>query len=137
MCYFDQTHWACGYWCWGHFRQQCNKEDRMGETCNLKLVYETKTERVLCKLCQDIKKKQRRCDKMYGDVQRWQREGNLNATIERTYTEIQEVHGQIYRMREEHTHRLQSLGQVGLEYDFLPLFILTGIVCDEEDYMSD
>ncbi|KNB13979.1 hypothetical protein FOXG_12615 [Fusarium oxysporum f. sp. lycopersici 4287] len=111
MCYFDQTRWACGYWRWGHFRQQCNKEYRMGETCGLKLVYETRTKRDNCKLCQDMEKKQRRYDKMYRDVQRWQREGNRNATIERTCAEMQEVLGQIYRMREEHDHRLQSLGQ--------------------------
>ncbi|KPA42348.1 hypothetical protein FLAG1_04776 [Fusarium langsethiae] len=84
MCYFDQTRWTCGFWRWGHFRQQCNKEYRMGETCGLKLVYETKDERDACKLCHDIEKKQRRYDKMWRDVQRWQREGNRNATIERT-----------------------------------------------------
>lgn len=112
MCYFDQTRWSCGYWRWGHFRQQCNKEYRMGETCGLKLVYETKVEADMCKLCHDTEKKQRRYDKMYRDVQRWQREGNRNATIERTCGEMQDVMGQIYRMREEHEHRLQSLGQV-------------------------
>ncbi|KAF4426661.1 hypothetical protein FACUT_9744 [Fusarium acutatum] len=129
MCYFDQTRWACGYWRWGHFRQQCNKEYRMGETCGLKLVYETRTESDVCKLCHDTEKKQRRYDKMYRDVQRWQREGNRNATIERTCAEMQEVLGQIYRMREEHDHRLQSLGQVSLQHDvpfpFLCLFALS------------
>ncbi|KAK8919856.1 hypothetical protein VCV18_008684 [Metarhizium anisopliae] len=112
MCYFEQTRWSCGYWRWGHFRQQCNKEYRMGETCGLKLVYETKVEREVCKLCHDMEKKQRRYDKMYRDVQRWQREGNRSATIERTCGEMQDVLNQIYRMREEHEHRLQSLGQV-------------------------
>ncbi|OAQ82470.1 hypothetical protein VFPBJ_05054 [Purpureocillium lilacinum] len=111
MCYFEQTRWSCGYWRWGHFRQQCNKEYRMGETCGLKLVYETRTESDVCKLCHDTEKKQRRYDKMYRDVQRWQREGNRNATIERTCGEMHDVMGQIYRMREEHDHRLQSLGQ--------------------------
>ncbi|KAI8401556.1 hypothetical protein FOFC_18425 [Fusarium oxysporum] len=111
MCYFEQTRWACGYWRWGHFRQLCNKEYRMGETCGLKLVYETKTERDVCKICHDTKKKQRRYDKMCRDIQRWQREGNRNATIERTCGEMQEALGQIYRMREEHDHRPQFLGQ--------------------------
>ncbi|KAJ4020851.1 hypothetical protein NW766_002346 [Fusarium irregulare] len=104
MCYFEQTRWTCGFWRWGHFRQQCNKEYRMGETCGLKLVYETKDER------------ERRYDKMYRDVQRWQREGNRNATIERTCGEMQEVLGQIYRMQEEHAQRLRTLGQVSLEH---------------------
>jgi hypothetical protein len=112
MCYFEQTRWSCGYWRWGHFRQQCNKEYRMGETCGLKLVYETKVELEVCKLCHDTEKKQRRYDKMYRDVQRWYREVNRNATIERTCGEMEEVMGQIQRMRGEHGHRLQSLGQV-------------------------
>ncbi|QPC61345.1 hypothetical protein HYE67_003576 [Fusarium culmorum] len=111
MCYFDQTRWTCGFWRWGHFRQQCNKEYRMGETCGLKLVYETKDQPEVCKLCSDVEKKQRRYDKMYRDVQRWQREGNRNATIERTCGEMDEVLGQIYRMQQEHITRLQTLGQ--------------------------
>ncbi|RSL99457.1 hypothetical protein CDV31_012178 [Fusarium ambrosium] len=126
MCYFEQTRWACGYWRWGHFRQQCNKEYRMGETCGLKLVYETKTEPDVCKLCHDTEKKQRRYDKMYRDVQRWQREGNRSATIERTCGEMHDVMGQIYRMREEHDHRLQSLGQVRMKHvHFLTFLSLT------------
>ncbi|CAF3509335.1 unnamed protein product [Fusarium graminearum] len=118
MCYFDQTRWTCGFWRWGHFRQQCNKEYRMGETCGLKLVYETKDQPEVCKLCSDVEKKQRRYDKMYRDVQRWQREGNRNATIERTCGEMDEVLGQIYRMQQEHITRLQTLGQVSFEASF-------------------
>jgi hypothetical protein len=111
MCYFEQTRWTCGYWRWGHFRQQCNKEYRMGETCGLKLVYETKPEPDACKLCHDIQKKQRRWDKMSRDIQRWHREGGKPATIERTTAEMNEVAGQIWRMTDEHAQRLHSLGQ--------------------------
>lgn len=84
----------------------------MGETCGLKLVYETKTESDVCKLCHDVEKKQRRYDKMHRDVLRWQREGGRPATVERTCGEMEEVMGQIYRLNEEHNQRLQSLGQV-------------------------
>ena len=84
----------------------------MGETCGLKLVYETRSEGDICKLCHDMEKKQRRYDKMYRDVQRWQREGGRPATVERTCGEMQEVLGQIYRLNDEHNQRLQSLGQV-------------------------
>ena len=108
MCYFDQTVWSCGYWRWGHFRQQCNKEYRMGETCGLKLVYETRFEQDSCRLCHDIDKKVRRCEKMSRDVQRWQREGNRNATIERTCSEMRDVQSQIARMEEEHQNRARS-----------------------------
>jgi len=83
----------------------------MGETCGLKLVYETKSEADVCKLCHDIEKKQRRYDKMHRDVQRWQNMANRAATVERTCAEMQDVLGQIYRLSQEHEHRLQSLGQ--------------------------
>jgi hypothetical protein len=83
----------------------------MGETCGLKLVYETRTEADICKLCHATEKKQRRYGKMYRDIQRWQREGNRNATIERTSGEMQEIRSRISRMKGEHEHRLQSLGQ--------------------------
>lgn len=84
----------------------------MGETCGLKLVYDTRNEADVCKLCHDIEKKRRRYDKMQRDVHRWQREGNRTATIERTCAEMNEVYHQILRMQEEHDARLQSLGQV-------------------------
>ncbi|KAF4121408.1 Conserved hypothetical, protein [Geosmithia morbida] len=116
MCYFEQTRWACGYWRWGHFRQQCNKEYRMGETCGLKLVYETREEPGMCKLCLEIEKKQRRYDKMFRNVERWQRDGSLPATVERTCGEMDEVLAQINQRKEEHLQRLQSLGQPTTPY---------------------
>jgi hypothetical protein len=109
MCYFEQSRWTCGYWRWGHFRQQCNKEYRIGETCGLKLIYETNQKPDTCQLCQDAGKKQRRYEKMYHDMQRWQSEGNRNATIERTCGEMLDVLEQIHRIAEEHKTRVQSL----------------------------
>ncbi|KAK5996491.1 hypothetical protein PT974_01826 [Cladobotryum mycophilum] len=118
MCYFEQTRWECGYWRWGHFRQQCNKEYRMGETCGLKLVYETRIEAGVCKLCQDTDKKRRRLLKMQQDLARWKQEGNRSATIEKTEAEQAEVTEQVNRMLEEHQLRLKSLGQVRENFPF-------------------
>lgn len=110
MCYFDQTKWHCGYWRWGHFRQQCNKEYRIGETCGLKLVFDTICLNEVCKLCKDIDKKRRRYDKMQRDVERWQREDSKrNATIEKTCGEMQELSAQIYSMQQQHCQRVQSV----------------------------
>ena len=84
----------------------------MGETCGLKLVYETRQESDVCKLCHDIAKKRRRWEKMDRDVKRWQREGGRPATIERTTAEMQEVSAQMWRLQEEHDQRAIHLGQV-------------------------
>lgn len=83
----------------------------MGETCGLKLVYETLSDPDVCRICRDTEKKQRRYNKMYNDIQRWQREGDRKATIERTYGEMHDVIAQINRLNEEHELRLRSLGQ--------------------------
>lgn len=84
----------------------------MGETCGLKLVYDTKRKAEKCKLCQDMEKKDRRYKKMAADVARWQSEGNRRATIDRTREEMQEVWEQICRMSEEHYSKTSSLGSV-------------------------
>jgi hypothetical protein len=81
----------------------------MGETCGLKLVYETKNEGDVCKTCHDTEKKQRRYDKMYRDVERWQREGNRSATIERTCGEMHDVLNQIARLQNDHETRVLSM----------------------------
>lgn len=104
------TLWECGFWRWGQFRQQCNKQHRIGETCGLKLVYDTKREREVCKLCSDMEKKQRRYDRMSRDIDLWSHEGNRFATIERSLGEMQDILGQICRMRGEHDCKIASLG---------------------------
>ncbi|KPM41876.1 hypothetical protein AK830_g4722 [Neonectria ditissima] len=111
MCYYEQIRWACGYWRWGRFRQQCDKECGTGETCDLKIVYEIRTEPDVCELCYNTEEKQRQYDEMHRDLQRWQHEGNRSATIERTTHRMQEIMGQISRMRVEHDHRVRSHGQ--------------------------
>ncbi|KAI1116551.1 hypothetical protein F5Y14DRAFT_68290 [Nemania sp. NC0429] len=105
MCFFDQTRWACGYWRWGHFRKQCNKEWRTGETCGLKFIYNTIADPDICKLCKDIEKKQRKYNKLMSDVDRWSREANRSATIEKARREIVEVTQAINSMSEEHQMR--------------------------------
>ncbi|ORY58436.1 uncharacterized protein BCR38DRAFT_353044 [Pseudomassariella vexata] len=109
MCYFEQTRWICGYWRWGHFRQQCNKEYRTGETCGLKLVYNTNNEPDKCKICKDIDKKQRKYMKLQSDIYRWQREGNRNATIEKAERDKSEVEDAISSMQMQHHNRQYSM----------------------------
>ncbi len=109
MCYFEQTRWACGYWKWGNFRQQCNKEYRTGETCGLKLVYDTKMQHGACKICDQITKKDRRLRKMYDDIQRWTMEGNRRATIEKTEADIEDLKVQISELWHNHQMKQRSI----------------------------
>lgn len=92
-----------------HFRQQCTKEYRTGETCGLKLVFNTNLEPDKCKLCKDIEKKQRRYTKLQNDIIRWQREGNRNATIEKAQRDMREVEEAIRNMGQQHDMRQYSM----------------------------
>lgn len=109
MCYFEQTRWSCGYWKWGNFRAQCNKEYRTGETCGLKLVYDTIVIEGQCKLCDQIDKKERRARKMQDDIFRWQQEGNRRATVEKTQADVAEIEAQISQMGYLHAEKQRSI----------------------------
>jgi hypothetical protein len=95
MCYFEQTRWACGFWKWGNFREQCTKEYHTGETCGLKLIFETKYEKSSCRSCGLIERKGRRITKMMRNVERWKRDGNCPATLEKTEGQIAELENSI------------------------------------------
>jgi len=127
MCFFDQTRWACGFWRWGNLRQQCTKEHRIGETCGLKLIFETDQRHGHCKTCEQVIRKQRRITKMKKDIARWRREGSRPATIEKTERDVVEVQRSISTLWEQHSKqhvagsdprhkvgRLGSLGQIGV-----------------------
>ncbi|EMT73999.1 hypothetical protein FOC4_h10017277, partial [Fusarium odoratissimum] len=47
-------------WRWGKFREQCNKEYRIGETCGLKLVYGRQGEAKEYKIYNQVMKKENR-----------------------------------------------------------------------------
>lgn len=109
MCYYNQTLWQCGYWRWGQFKEQCYKQHRIGETCGLKLVFETITDPDRCKLCYSTERKYRRLDKMRRDIKRWYCEGNRTATIERTSVMMCDVERQIIETTTSHQKRAYAL----------------------------
>ncbi|KAK4208192.1 hypothetical protein QBC37DRAFT_250798, partial [Rhypophila decipiens] len=106
MCYFEQSRWACGYWRWGNFRQQCNKEYRTGETCGLKLVYQTTFFEGPCKICDKNKQISRRVAKMYDNIYRWQREAHISTTtIATEEARIYDLNYQICNLEASHRER--------------------------------
>ncbi|GAP89429.2 hypothetical protein SAMD00023353_4000680 [Rosellinia necatrix] len=105
MCFFEQTRWMCGFWRWGHFREQCNREYRTGETCGLKFVYRTNDQPEVCKLCKDIEKKRRKLAKLESDLLRWSAEKNRSASIEKAQKDWGEVNAAIKVMDDRHNER--------------------------------
>jgi len=105
MCYYDAVRWPCGWWKWGSFRAQCNKEYRTGETCGLKLVYETSWMTVPCKMCENMNKKHRRVQKFTDDIARWSSEGGRSNSIDIAQGEMNQAVLQYNNMLNEHNQR--------------------------------
>jgi hypothetical protein len=114
MCYFDQVVWACGNWRWGKFREQCNKEYRIGETCGLKLVYGRQDEAKDCKICDQVTKKENRIRRTTERMARL-REWKLLASLERCEEEVASLKGQILRLHEQHSKYISGGVSFGLK----------------------
>lgn len=108
MCYYDEIRWACG-WKWIYFRQECKSQQLIHEMCDLEFIYETRTDPDVCGLCHDTEAKQRQYDKLFRDVQQWQREGGRSGMIEETSIQMHDLKQEIHWMKEDHERRLQSL----------------------------
>jgi len=110
MCFFDQHRFICGDWKWGHFRQHCNREYRIGETCGMKLVMQTLPVNNKCKLCEKIDTKLRRRQTECERITRWQKEGSkFRASIEKSLEMIAGLDAEIQELYQEKQRRLQMV----------------------------
>ncbi|KAM5528208.1 hypothetical protein FOXYSP1_19477 [Fusarium oxysporum f. sp. phaseoli] len=101
MCYYDQILWACGNWRWDRFREQCNKEHRIGETCGLKLVYGRQDQAAKCNLCTQISSKKRRIEKATRRLA-WLGEHGFLASSARCKEDIVSLRSQISKLHWQH-----------------------------------
>jgi len=113
MCFYEQYRFTCGDWKWGNFREHCNREYRMGETCGMKLVYQTQQQPSKCKYCEKVdtklRKRQTECER----ISRWQREGRNPASIEKSLEMIKQLDYEIQQIYAEISNRRQALGSQG------------------------
>jgi hypothetical protein len=106
MCFFDQHRFTCGDWKWGHFRQHCHRDYRIGETCGMKLVMQIVPVEMNCKLCEKIDTKTRRLAAEVERVHRWEKEGNkFQASIRKSNEMIRVLHGELSDLRSEKARR--------------------------------
>lgn len=111
MCFFDHHKFACGDWKWGHFRQHCAKEYRIGETCGMKLVYATVPVATKCKMCEKLDTKLRRRAAEVDRINRWQRDGGkFRASIDKSMETIRNLDGEIRELTCEITRRRDAIG---------------------------
>lgn len=103
---------TCGDWKWGHFRQHCNKEYRLGETCGLRFVHQVHRLADKCKLCQQIEIKLRKRNDNVVRIRRWQKEGGKPASIQKAQEDIQNLDRSIAELEADRSRKLSSLGRV-------------------------
>jgi hypothetical protein len=114
MCFYEQFEFACKDFRWGNFKEHCNKEYRRGETCGMKLVYEVTHKPELCTICDKIERKTRRYWKFQEKLTKWEAEGRLRelqATVEKTRAEQEEVRLEIVKLQGDREERARQLGR--------------------------
>lgn len=119
MCFYEQKLFTCGDSRWGHFREHCSREYRRGETCGMKLVYQTYQLDEKCRLCIKIETKTRRREAELDRVARWSRESNrFKASIEKSRQIITELEKETLEVQQYRRERASRIGGGGTyEYD--------------------
>jgi hypothetical protein len=111
MCFYDVYKFECGDWKWGNFRQHCNKEYRMGETCGMKLTLENIHQPTKCRLCEKydtkLRKRKAECDR----IERWQKDGKNPASVEKSYANIASLDEEIRVIYDELSTRRNNIGR--------------------------
>ena len=112
MCFFDQYKFVCNDWKWGNFRQHCQQEYRTGETCGMKMVYNTQHRPEKCTLCEKIERKKRRFEKHKADYERWaaDRKVNRTASMEVAVEEMNSLRAEITQLMSEKDVRNRNIG---------------------------
>jgi hypothetical protein len=110
MCYYECIVFSCQDWKWGNFKQHCNKEYRIGETCGMKLVYQSLPQNHKCKLCEKIDTKWRRRESEADRVRRWTVEKRCPASVEKSMVIINQLDREITELQAERTQRWQAIG---------------------------
>lgn len=111
MCFYEQYLYRCHDWKWGNFRQHCQAEYRVGETCGTKLVFQTLPLADKCKLCLKIEAKERRAAKHRDDYARWRKEPRrFGASMEKALGEIKALENEIGQLKAEKMSRYNMIG---------------------------
>ena len=84
----------------------------MGETCGMKLIYNTVPTSGLCKMCENIAKKTRRYEKTKADYTRWYNDPSRKASAAKALEDMNALYQEINAIQAERQSRLQSVGNV-------------------------
>jgi hypothetical protein len=110
MCFYEQYRFICGDWKWGDWHHHCNKEYRMGESCGMKLVYQTAQQPTKCKYCEKIDTKLRKRQAEVDHITHYQRNGKNSSAIEKSMNTIKQLDYEIEQLYADISNRRLALG---------------------------
>lgn len=114
MCFYDQSVWTCGYWKWGKFRERCHKENRIGETCGLKLVYKRDDQTTACKLCERITAKRRQIERETERMEKLHK-WHLLASYAKCKEKVASFNAQVAELDKQHSTKMRGGAAVRLK----------------------
>ena len=82
----------------------------MGETCGLKMIYDTNHVDGKCPLCLQIEKKQRRYEKARADYARWAGDSARKASAAKAYDEMNALYQEMVRLQKDRESRIRQVG---------------------------
>lgn len=111
MCYYDNYKFSCNDWKWGNFRQHCQREYRTGETCGMKMVFQTVQLGEKCTMCEKIERKKRRLEKHKTDYQRWSTDPQkYRFSMEKAVEEMKTLAQEIAQLMADKEARYRMIG---------------------------
>lgn len=124
MCFYTRTDYVCGDWKWGNMKEQCPRENRIGETCGARLSHidSNMTSPQICRTCTEITTKRRRLVKAQADLNRYTEERKLPGLAAAKQQEVEEFEQAIARLNAQRTSskHLHSRNFMGRNRDHLP-----------------
>ena len=93
----------------------------MGETCGLKMIYDTYPIDGKCQLCLQIDKKQRRYEKARADFARWSGDSTRKASASKAYEEMNALYQEVIRLQKDRESRIRQVGN-GRRSDVRPQY---------------
>ncbi|KAI5807951.1 hypothetical protein DFH27DRAFT_289039 [Peziza echinospora] len=109
MCFYDQQIYACGDYKWCRFRAHCAREYRTGETCGMKLIYETTRTSGKCQMCKKKDVTLRKIAMASERVQRWESEGIHPISTDKEKDLIMRCQDELNEIEYMRQTRLRSL----------------------------
>ncbi|RPA83092.1 hypothetical protein BJ508DRAFT_413752 [Ascobolus immersus RN42] len=110
MCFYDQTIYACNDFKWGRFRTHCAKEYRTGETCGMKLIYQTTRLAERCTTCKKMEVIKNKIYRSQEKIGRWAAENAFPVSLDLERTSVMGWRMELEQLEANRASRRRNFG---------------------------